>query len=144
MHNLAKPETAKTADLAGTVMIADDDPDILEQLTMIIENMGLKVSALESQEEAEKYLETHRPDLVISDLMMETVDSGFILCHRVKQKYPDVPIIMVSGVAQETGLRFDTKSSEMQKWIKADAFLDKQIRPEQIQAEVRRLLNAHA
>lgn len=134
-------ETVHTK-LSGTVLVADDDPDILDQLTMILESMGLKVIAMDSQETAETFLARSRPDLVISDLMMEKMDSGFILCHRVRQKYPDVPIIMISGVAQETGMRFDTQSNEMQEWIKADAFLNKQIRPEQLQAEVRRLLHA--
>jgi len=127
--------------LSGTVFIADDDPDILEQLRIILEGMGLDVFSADTQKEAEEMIANGTPDLVIFDLMMENMDSGFILCHRLKQKHPDVPIIMVSAVAQEAGMRFDTKSSEMQNWIKADAFLDKQIRPEQIKAEVTRLLN---
>ncbi len=127
--------------LSGTVFIADDDPDILEQLRMILEGMGLDVESADTQKQAEEMIANGKPDLVIFDLMMENMDSGFILCHRLKQKHPDVPIIMVSAVAMEAGMRFDTKSSEMQKWIKADAFMDKQIRPEQIKAEVTRLLN---
>ncbi len=131
----------KNQKLSGTVFVADDDPDILEQLRMILESMGLEVITSETQEKAEELIASRRPDLVIFDLMMENMDSGFILCHRMKQAYPDVPIIMVSAVAQDAGMRFDTKSSEMKNWIKADAFLDKQIRPEQIKAEVTRLLN---
>jgi len=131
----------QTDKLTGTVFIADDDPDILEQLRMILEGMGLEVFSANSQQEAEEMIANGKPDLVIFDLMMENMDSGFILCHRLKQKHPDVPIIMVSAVAKEAGMRFDTKSSEMQDWIKADAFLDKQIRPEQIKMEVTRLLN---
>ncbi len=131
----------KNQKLSGTVFVADDDPDILDQLRMILEAMGLDVITADTQEKTEALIAEQRPDLVIFDLMMENMDSGFILCHRMKQKYPDVPIIMVSAVAQDAGMRFDTKSSEMKNWIKADAFLDKQIRPEQLQAEVSRLLN---
>lgn len=132
-----------TTQYSGTVFIADDDPDILDQLRMILESMSLEVFSADTQEKAEALIASRRPDLVVFDLMMENMDSGFILSHRLKSKYPDVPVIMVSGVAQEAGLRFDTKSSEMQNWIKADVFLDKQIRPEQLKAEVTRLLNAN-
>ena len=139
--NQTLTDTPVQEQLTGTVFIADDDPDILEQLKMIIESMGLDVVTCDSQEKAESLIASSKPDLVIFDLMMENMDSGFILCHRMKQNHPDVPIIMVSAVAQEAGRRFDTKSDEMKNWIKADAFLDKQIRPEQIKAEVARLLN---
>jgi CheY-like chemotaxis protein len=72
--------------------------------------------------------------------MMESDDSGFILAYRIKRKYPDVPIIIATAVTAETGMSFDTTSDESQQWIKADLFLDKGIRADQLQREINKLL----
>jgi CheY-like chemotaxis protein len=72
--------------------------------------------------------------------MMENDDSGFILCYKLKRKYPDVPIIIATGVTAETGMLFDITGDDERKWIKADLFLDKGIRDDQLQREINRLL----
>jgi DNA-binding NtrC family response regulator len=123
-----------------TVLIADDDIDLLEQLRMQLESMNFAVESAESQNEAEQLLEKMKPDLVIYDLMMENQDSGFVLSYKTKKKYPDVPVILVTSVTSETGLKFDTATEEMRSWIKADVILDKDIRFEQLKGEIDRLL----
>jgi len=123
-----------------TVLIADDDIDLLEQLKIQLESMHFVVESAESQNEAERLLEKFRPDLAIYDLMMENQDSGFVLSYKTKKKYPDVPVILVTSVTSETGLKFDTATEEMRSWIKADAILDKDIRLEQLKGEIDRLL----
>lgn len=42
--------------------------------------------AVESQAEAESVIARFRPDLAIFDLMMESDDSGFILCYKLKKE----------------------------------------------------------
>jgi two-component system, OmpR family, response regulator len=123
-----------------TILIVDDDQDYLFQLQAQIRNFGYKAITAESQKEAEDLLENTRPDLAILDLMMENADSGFILCYRMKKKYPDVPIIIVSGVVAETGISFDISDENNRKWIKADRFLDKGIEPERLKEEIEILL----
>ncbi|MCK9424371.1 MAG: hypothetical protein M0Q38_17440, partial [Bacteroidales bacterium] len=81
-----------------------------------------------------------KPALTILDLMMENEDSGFILCYKMKKKYPDVPIIIVTGVEAETGITFDIHDENNRKWIKADCFLDKGIRSERLKEEIDKLL----
>ena len=125
------------------ILVIDDDPSGTELLITLLGLEGFQGSRLENWADPLADVERQRPDLVIFDLMMENMDSGFILSHRMRRTYPEVPIIIVSAVAQDAGMRFDTKSAEMKDWIKADVFLDKQIRPEQIQAEVSRLLHAN-
>jgi hypothetical protein len=49
---------------------------------------------------------------------------------------------MVTAVAAETGLRFDTQSPGEKSWIKADAVLNKPIRVEQLEREMKRLIKA--
>lgn len=123
-----------------TILIVDDDPDYLFQLKVKVEKFGYKTITADSQTEAEDLLERIKPDLAILDLMMEKEDSGFILCYRMKKKYPDVPIIIATGVAAETGISFDIHDENNRKWIKADRFLDKGIRSELLQAEIEKLL----
>jgi DNA-binding response OmpR family regulator len=123
-----------------TILIVDDDQDYLVQLQAKIHQFGYQTITAESQKEAEKVLETVKPDLAILDLMMENEDSGFILCYKMKKKFPDVPIIIVTGVAAETGISFDINDENNRKWIKADRFLEKGIRSERLREEIDTLL----
>jgi two-component system, OmpR family, response regulator len=122
-----------------TVLIVDDDMDYLFQMQLKVQQFGFNTITAESQSEAEKIIETMKPDLAILDLMMESDDSGFILSYKIKKKYPDVPIIIATAVTAETGMSFDVRGDDS-RWIKADLFLDKGIRADQLQREIKKLL----
>jgi DNA-binding NtrC family response regulator len=126
---------------APTILIVDDDMDYLFQLKLKVEKFGFNTITADSQKEAEEILEKTRPDLAILDLMMENEDSGFILSYKMKKKYPDVPVIIATGVAAETGFTFDINDENNRKWIRADRFLDKGIRADMLKAEIDQLLN---
>ena len=123
-----------------TILIVDDDQDYLFQLQMKVEKFGYKTVTAEGQREAEELINKMKPDLAILDLMMENEDSGFILCFKMKKKYPDVPIIIATGVTAETGITFDIQDDNNRKWIKADRFLDKGIRSDLLKEEIEKLL----
>lgn len=123
-----------------TILIADDDPDYLFQTVYALGKAGYKTMAVESQAEAESVIDKFRPSLAIFDLMMESDDSGFILCYKIKRKYPDVPVILATAVSHETGLSFSIDSDSDKSWIRADRYLEKGIRPEQLDQEVMKLL----
>jgi CheY-like chemotaxis protein len=123
-----------------TVLIVDDDMDYLFQMKLKVEQFGYETITADGQKEAELIIETTKPDLAILDLMMENEDSGFILAYKIKRKYPDVPIIIATAVTAETGMTFDVNSDENKQWIKADLFLDKGIRADQLQKEINKLL----
>jgi two-component system, OmpR family, response regulator len=122
------------------ILIVDDDMDYLFQTKLKLEQLGFKTITADSQREAEMILEKTRPDLAILDLMMENEDSGFILSYKIKKKYPDVPVIILTAVAAETGITFDIQDENNRKWIKADVFLDKGIRTDVLKGEIERLL----
>lgn len=122
------------------ILLVDDDPDYLFQLSIALQDMGFEVTTATTQKEAEDIIEKYKPDLAILDLMMENQDTGFILCHIIKNKYPQVPIIIASAVTSETGLLFDVDSEENKQWIKAEMFLDKGIRMDQLHKEINKLL----
>jgi len=125
------------------VLIVDDDSDYLFQMRMHVESFGFEVITAGGQKEAESIIESVKPDLAIIDLMMERNDSGFSLCYKMKRKYPDVPIIMATAVASETGLTFGLNTQSDKQWIKADLFLEKGIRKEQLLKEINKLLKIY-
>lgn len=131
-------ETTRTQ--GKTVLMFDDDPDFLLAQKTRLEAAGFRVVDNDTSENAEQVLQDTRPDLMIVDLMMEDEDTGFTLCYKAKKLFPDMPVILVTGVASETGIEFDAATKEERSWVKADAVLDKPIRFEQLQAEIERLL----
>ena len=124
-----------------TILLADDDVDYLFQMKLHLQQAGFEVVTAGSQREAEELLQSVRPDVAIFDLMMETEDSGFILSYKTRQRYPDVPIIIATAVASETGVSFGLNTEEEKKWIKADLYLEKGLRKEQLEMEINKLLN---
>jgi DNA-binding response OmpR family regulator len=122
------------------VLIADDDIDYLFQMKMHVEGFGFEVITADTQKEAEELIRNTNPDLAIFDLMMEKDDSGFVLCYKMKRKHPNVPIILATAVASETGISFGVDSDTDKQWIKADLYLEKGIRRDQLHKEINKLL----
>ena len=123
-----------------TILVIDDDIDYLEQMKIQLTSFGFNTIAAESQKEGEEIINKTKPDLVIVDMMMENQDSGFIFCYKFKKKYPDVPIIIATAVTAETGMIFSLNTEEERSWIKADLYLEKGIRSDQLQREINKLL----
>ncbi len=127
-------------DLKKKVLLVDDDPDFLEPVRMLLEAHGYTVAAAHSEAGAFTCLETFKPDVAILDLMMDHYDSGFIVGHKLKSRYPDARVIIATGVTGETGYRFSADSQYGGNWTGADLIMDKGIRPDQMLREVKRLL----
>ncbi len=122
------------------ILVVEDDIDQLDHISMILKADGYDVISAQGQAEGEEAILTAIPDLAILDLMMENMDSGFVLCHQIKHLYPETPVILLTAVRSEAGVDFSAKSKGAASWIKADVLLDKPIRPEQLRVEVRRLM----
>ena len=129
-----------------TVLLVDDDDDFLFQHRLHLEAAGFEVLVARGQKEAEAVLAAaeRRPDLAVIDVMMETPDAGFTLCHRIRKQDASIPVILVTLVNSETGLDFTLSTDEQRSWIKADALLSKPIRFEQLQREIDRVFNRPA
>jgi len=126
------------------LLLVDDDQDILDQLSLALGAEGYEVVTAQGRQEAEEVLMLGQPDLAIFDLMMEEMDSGFVLCYELKKLYPETPVIMLTAVTAATGLDFHVRGKEARAWLKADALMDKPVRFEQLKEEVRRLLALRA
>lgn len=122
------------------IFLVDDDFDYLNITRSKLENMGFEVITAESQKDAEEKMGDIKADIAILDLMMEQEDSGFILSYKLKQKYPEMPVIIATSVTAETGYTFSLESEDEKRWIKADMYLDKGIRADQLHREIKKLL----
>lgn len=128
------------ADVRKKILIVDDDMDSLELMKHHVESFGYDTITAESQKDGEQLIENEKPDLAIFDLMMENKDSGFILSYKMKKKHPEVPVIIATAVTAETGMVFGLDTEEERTWIKADQYLEKGIRPDQLHREINKLL----
>ena len=123
-----------------TILLVDDDEDLNLQLKLKLEDKKFAVISAYGKEEAITKLSKHSISLAVIDLMMEQKDSGFILAHHIKKLDPAIPVILVTAVTSETGIKFGVVSPEEKKWIKADVILPKPIRYEQLLGEIERLI----
>ena len=123
-----------------TVLIVDDDVDYLAQMEIQVKRLGFDVLTADTQKAGEEIINREKVDLAIIDLMMENKDSGFILCYKMKKKNPEMPVIIASAVTAETGLNFGVETQADRSWIKADTFIEKGIRPDQLEREINKLL----
>jgi DNA-binding NtrC family response regulator len=126
--------------LRKKILIVDDDVDYLIRTKNKIESMGFEAVLAESQKECEMIIETFKPDLALLDLMLESEDSGFVLSYKIKQKYPEVPVILATTVIAESGIAFDMDYGAEKSWIKADLILDKGMGHDQLEKEIRKFL----
>jgi two-component system response regulator HydG len=78
------------------ILIIDDDKDLCFLLNQFLCRKGYEVTVKYSGEDALEYLQHARPDLIICDLRLEDID-GITLLGKVKQKYTDLPVIIITG-----------------------------------------------
>ncbi len=111
------------------ILLVDDDLDLLEQNKILIESQNYEVITASSAKEGWEVFKKTKPDACIIDLIMEEHDSGFILCHRIKNdEYgKDIPVFILTSATYETGFKFGASTSEEKEWIKADEFVNKPV-----------------
>jgi len=126
----------------GKILIIDDDPDITEAMTVVLENRGYEVRGARDGTEGMEQLNQARPDLIILDVMLRTSQEGFELSRELKQnpKYKDIPILMLTAVKQKTGLDFKAEAGD-QSWLPVEEFLDKPVKPNVLLEKVEDLLS---
>ncbi len=93
--------------MPGKILVIDDDPDILDAVTMILESQGYEVVTARDGAEGLATLKAENPDLMILDLLMPKMD-GFAVCQELQDprwsKYK-VPILILTSVREEASRR---------------------------------------
>jgi DNA-binding response OmpR family regulator len=84
------------------VLIADDDPDILELVSLTLERDGYEVARARNGEEALRIAAERTLHLAVLDLMMPSVD-GYEVTRRLREADPDhnLPILVLSAFAED-------------------------------------------
>ena len=120
-------------DAQKTILVVDDNPDIGTLCRDLFEPEGYAVRTEESAEAGIAAARGARPDLVILDVMMEEVDSGFKAAQAIAAEHGDLPIIMLSGIADAATQVFDTST------LPIKALIDKPIEPQRLLDAVERV-----
>jgi len=94
--------------MASKILVVDDDPDILDAVTLILESQGYEVVTARDGIEGLANLKAEQPDLMILDLMMPRMD-GFAVCKELQDprwsKYREIPILILTSVREEASRR---------------------------------------
>lgn len=109
------PDTNDRAPAPLRLLLVDDDAAIREVSVAILAKRGYEVLAAEDGVQALEMLTQSCPDLVITDLRMPRM-SGFELLEIMRERFPRLPVIAVSG---------EYFGDEPPLGLKADAFLPK-------------------
>src|SRR5512137_2557115 len=124
------------------ILIVDDDYDFLEINRLILERAGYRVATAAEPKQALVRMEEEKPDLVITDLMMTTLDSGFLFARTIKEdpRYAGVPVVIATSVSSALGLDFRPRSAEDKAQMHVDAYFDKPLDTAKLLATIAELL----
>ena len=92
--------TEETTENKRTILVIEDEPDIVRGLVDALSFEGFEVQAANTGKEGLKLVEELRPDCILLDLMLPD-DNGYRICEAIRVEQPVVPIIMLTAKAQE-------------------------------------------
>jgi CheY-like chemotaxis protein len=127
---------------APVIMLVDDDLDFLEINRYVLEARGYRILCFSDPEKALERLALDKPDLVITDLMMNRLDSGFSLSQRIKDdsRFGDIPVVIVTAIGSRRGLDLSPRTAEELAAMHAEAYFEKPLEPETLLAKVEELV----
>lgn len=120
------------------ILVVDDDPDFVEIMRITLEAAGYEVISASNGTEGLARVKAEQPDLVLLDVMMQTVTDGLDLSSRLRQdsllRY--LPIVMVTSIA-DTAYSGEVTTEDAGH---ADAWLSKPVNSKRLLSTVQRLL----
>jgi DNA-binding response OmpR family regulator len=133
---LSRTDLPGSAELPGrcTILVVDDDANILDLVRMYLERAGYRVEAAGDGRQALGAIERQPPALMVLDLMLPEVD-GLDVCRRVRmgKVAPDLPIIMLTA-------RDDDVDKIVGLELGADDYVTKPFNPRELVARVKAIL----
>ena len=130
---------------AGNILIIDDDADYTASTRALLESHGHTVHTASSGKEGLEKIKSEQPDLIVLDIMMETIDEGYGLNQMVKfqkdyEKYKNIPILMVSSIQKDPLSRYPRASGWVDMSI-PDRYMTKPLDIPKFLELVHKLLN---
>lgn len=111
------------------IMVVDDDPDLVESVSMKLESKNYRVSKAYDGEEAWAKIKEEKPDLVLLDVMMPK-KNGYELCQEIKSdpEYKGVAVALLTAVGDAikttSYTHFDGKTTMADDFIAKPIDLD--------------------
>ncbi len=149
--------------MAKTVMLIDDDPNMIKFLSAVLEDNGYEVMSAYNGSDGLKLLQEAVPDLLVLDVMMPK-KSGFTLLKQIRrdERLKELPVLMLTGVAQSLqemddesdddalqphdslreALRKQIKQMRGEGLISPNTFVDKPVEPESFIGRVEELIGS--
>ena len=115
-----------------TVIVIDDDPDVLEATKVILEGSGFAVVTAPTGEEGLSRVREGGIDCIILDVMMAKDTEGFHVAQELKAdpKTARIPIIMLTSVSKKTGFEFSPATDK--DFMPVELFLEKPVDPKRL------------
>jgi CheY-like chemotaxis protein len=116
-----------------TILLVEDDRSVRRYLEVILQRAGYSVTVAADGLEAMKALLASSFDAVVTDAIMPHLD-GYQLCSFIRRQpnLSGLPVILLSGIEQAHSSQTDQP--------RADLYLSKPVRPEELIASLARLL----
>ncbi|HSQ39875.1 MAG TPA: response regulator transcription factor [Anaerolineales bacterium] len=114
------------------ILLVDDEPSIVQLAQMYLEREGFHVKSVSDGEAALDAVSTHRPALVVLDVMLPKLD-GFEVCKRLRQRDDPAAILMLTA-------RDEDLDKILGLELGADDYLTKPFNPRELVARVKALL----
>ncbi|MBN1313332.1 MAG: response regulator [Anaerolineae bacterium] len=121
------------------ILVVDDDPDFQNATRIVLEKEGHTVISAKSGDEGYQRAKEDRPDLIVLDVMMDSVLDGLSMSRQMHDdaSVRGIPIIMVTSIA-------NTDYAELfptDEYIHIRAFLSKPISPSDLIKQVNKLID---
>jgi PAS domain S-box-containing protein len=110
-----RSETRVESALGGTILVVDDNPDVLAISVSMLEQLGYETVAVPNASAALTAIDKQSFDLVLSDIVMPEMD-GTVLARAIRARKPDLPVLLITGyspTATETGFAVLRKPFEL-------------------------------
>ena len=126
--------------MSKKIMIIDDDIDLVEAMRITLETDNYDVIDAQEGQKGLEILKKEKPDLLILDVMMGSLDEGFHIAYQIRndEKIKDIPILMVTAVGAQTGFEFDMQRDE--DFLPVNEFIEKPVNPQVLLDTVKRNL----
>jgi DNA-binding response OmpR family regulator len=117
-----------------TILVVDDEPNILELAKLYLEQEGYRVEGVGNGNEALLKLSAAKPSLIVLDLMLPDID-GFEVCRQIRKK-SDIPILMLTARKEDVDKIVGLE-------LGADDYLTKPFNPRELVARVKAILRRY-
>ena len=117
-----------------TLLVVEDERDILNLLSYTLENSGYYVLTAENGLQGLSKAKSNLPDLVLLDLMLPDLD-GFEVCRKLKQDHrtAEIPVIMLTAKSEDGDIVSGLE-------IGADDYITKPFSPKVLEARIKKVL----